>query len=723
MNAVTHIASKKNMAAWLVLLLSLLFALGGWYLLSNQVQKNRQQQFDVLEQQMFQAIQKRLHQHELILLGGLGLFQASSSVEREEWRDYIQSLSLAQHYPGILGVGFSEMVAPDALATHIEQIRRQGFPEFTVKPAGERKIYSSIIYLEPFSGRNLAAFGYDMFSEPTRRKAMTLAAETGRTAISSKVTLVQETHGKQQAGFLMYIPVYKKGMPLTSLQQRWQALQGFVYSPYRMDDLMAGIMGSGSQPLDFVIYDGVQLLDKHLMYDSREFNENVESVALQGRKKLSRYGHDWTVVFYSTPQFDAQHRRVLPEALLMAGICISLLLFFLVMTLSLRRQRAEALALKMTKDIREQQQQLYEHKSQLQGILDGAEHLIVSTDTQGIIRSLNRSAQQYLGYREDELAGKQTPAIFHEPQEVLARAEELNIAPGFEVFVCKVQQPGSSETRRWTFIHKDGSHFPVLLTVTAIRDQQQQITAYMGIASDISERDKVERMKKEFISTVSHELRTPLTAMNGSLRLMHSGAFGEVPEQMHELLKIAEQNGKRLLWLVNDLLDMEKIESGAMSYELQCCAVADLLQQAVTENLEFAAQFGVNYRLPEVLPPLYIRVDKIRFLQVLANLLSNAAKFSPENETVTLHYYADAQQIKIAVSNPGKGIPESYRPMIFQKFSQLDSSDSRLKPGTGLGLAISKSMVEQMGGRIDFESEENGLTTFYVCFPQIDEAE
>ncbi|MDP1703778.1 MAG: CHASE domain-containing protein, partial [Sulfurimicrobium sp.] len=208
-----------------------------------------------------EAVQVRMHAYEQVLRGGIGLFNASEHVSRQTWHDYVSSLNINENFPGIQGIGFSQYILPDELQRHIERIRSEGFPEYTVKPAGKRPEYTSIIYLEPFDARNQRAFGFDMLSEATRHAAMARARDTGHTAVSGKVILKQETSKDIQSGFLMYLPLYRKGVNLDSVEQRQNALLGYVYSPFRMTNLMRGILGQEEKSfdIDLEIYDGTEI--------------------------------------------------------------------------------------------------------------------------------------------------------------------------------------------------------------------------------------------------------------------------------------------------------------------------------------------------------------------------------------------------------------------------------------------------------------------------------
>lgn len=240
----------------------------------------------------------------------------------------------------------------------------------------------------------------------------------------------------------------------------------------------------------------------------------------------------------------------------------------------------------------------------------------------------------------------------------------------------------------------------------------------LSIVRDITERKKVDRLKSDFISTVSHELRTPLTSIRGSLGLIMGGVAGDVPATAKAMLDIAYKNSERLVRLINDILDMEKIETGKMVFDFKPVELMPLIEQALEANRAYGEQYRVNYCLTETLPGVKVNVDGDRLLQVLANLLSNAAKFSPAGEVVDVSVTCQGKAIRIAVSDRGPGIPEEFRSRMFQKFAQADSSNTRQKGGTGLGLSISKAIVEKLGGELAFESGPAGGTIFYFDLPQ-----
>jgi len=358
-----------------------------------------------------------------------------------------------------------------------------------------------------------------------------------------------------------------------------------------------------------------------------------------------------------------------------------------------------------------------------EAIFDAASISIISTDPAGIVKTFNQGAETLLGYSAAEVIDKLTPESFHLQSEIIARAKSLSqefsmdVAPGFDVLTIKSRE-GDQDESEWTYVRKDGSQVPVILSASALRGPDGEITGYLGLARDISEIKRIDRMKSEFISTVSHELRTPLTAISGALGIIVNGAVGAIPDTATKMLNIAHKNSLRLIHLVNDLLDMEKLTAGKMHFELKSQSIVPIVAQSIEANAAYAAQYKVKFKLVNTLSgDVRVNVDAQRLQQVLANFLSNAAKFSPPEESIELRIENIFNTVRVSVIDQGPGIPEEFRNRIFQKFSQADSSDTRQKGGTGLGLAICKEIIERMGGKIGFVSDGIKGSQFYFDIP------
>lgn len=355
--------------------------------------------------------------------------------------------------------------------------------------------------------------------------------------------------------------------------------------------------------------------------------------------------------------------------------------------------------------------ELHRVQNRLQAVLDNVIEGIISVDPSCTIESFNRGAEQLFGYRAAEVIGRKVNVLMPEPYHSDYDRYLQDYPPNDLAKVAGTIR--SVQVRR-----KDGSVVPVELSTNEIRYEDEHL--FVAIVRDLTERKRIERMRKEFVSMVSHELRTPLTSIRGSLGLIAGGVAGDLPEQAKQLITIAYNNSERLARLINDILDIEKIESGKMSFTMKPQTLLPLVEAAVEANRAYAEQHGVRYVIENIDPEelhTKVNVDSDRLMQVMSNLLSNAAKFSPQGAQVDITVTPLDRLVRVMVADHGPGISEDFRDKIFQKFSQADSSDARRKGGSGLGLSISKALIEKMGGHIGFDTELGVGTRFYFELP------
>jgi len=333
---------------FVVLCITLTITFFAWSYVKNEVEKDFTSYFNLRVHLTTNLIENRLSSFADVLEATRGLYIASESVSRDEFYLFIKALQPEVNYPGVQGIGFSLIVKPESLQNHIKEIRREGFPDYKIKPEGKRDIYTSIIYLEPFKDRNLRAFGFDMYSEAVRRKAMQTSCDSNKIVISGKVELVQETDQFKQPGFLMYLPVYKKHSKFETVEDRRKNIIGWVYSPFRMNDLMTNILGMNIQDIDVEIYDGTGTNGNALMYDSNPSYGNRDSSKMHFEKNINIGEHNWTVCINSTREMELRLDWRKPEYIgTIFGICS---LMFVALTQLLVKGREKALAMSKTKD-------------------------------------------------------------------------------------------------------------------------------------------------------------------------------------------------------------------------------------------------------------------------------------------------------------------------------------------------------------------------------------
>lgn len=335
------------------------------------------------------------------------------------------------------------------------------------------------------------------------------------------------------------------------------------------------------------------------------------------------------------------------------------------------------------------------NQKRLKSILDNMNNCVIVINKKAIIEYCNPAVGKLFSYSPSELLNKNVDILF----------PENNI-------IDRIINGISFDT---IGIKKNRDEFPVEIKFREVFVKGGN--KYILDIYDISKHKEIERMKDEFISSVSHELRTPLTSIQGSLGLIRSNALGPVPQKISELIDIAYNNCGRLIHLINYILDIKKIEAGQMALNLEKLDIVSIIKETITENTPYAQKYNVNFAFDSRGGPIYVYADKFRLIQIITNLLSNAAKFSFPNETVKITTSKTGKMVRTSVSNHGETIPDEFKSKIFQKFLQLNSSNTRSTGGTGLGLNICKTLIEKFGGTIDFESTPDSLTIFYFDLP------
>jgi signal transduction histidine kinase/ActR/RegA family two-component response regulator len=570
--------------AWLVLMISLIATWWGWFMVKEASQQQiKNTVFDYRVERIKGAITTRMLIYQQMLQGCAALFAASVAVERHEWHDYIETLHLDKYYPGVQGVGFSKRILPHEKANHIAEIRAEGgfFQNYTIKPEGEREEYTSVVYLEPLDKRNQQAIGYDMFAETTRRTAMERARDTGEPALSGKVTLLMEIDQDIQAGFLLYLPVYRNGQPHNTVAERRAALVGYVYSPFRMNDLMHGILGGQSLGIDFHLYDGDNSSDfspNRFMYDKDSLLNPLAQFTRIDTLVIA--GHPWTFHFATLPEFDAATKTYTAHIVLVGGIVVSFLLF-------------------------------------------------------GIGRSL-----------------KATRCSLIAVQQVNARLR------------------------------------------TEI-DERLKVEIELLCAKGIAE--VANHAKSTFLANMSHELRTPLNGILGYAQILSWD--DNLTADQKEGLQIIEKSGDYLLTLINDILDLAKVEAGKVELFPKAVLLENFLQEIVQLFQLRAEEKGICFSYqPQSELPMVIEVDEKRLRQVLINLLGNAIKFTEQGKvTLTVSYQED--KLGFHIQDQGCGIAAADLERIFQPFQQVGDK-KYWGQGTGLGLPITKKLVDMMDGEL-----------------------
>jgi diguanylate cyclase (GGDEF)-like protein/PAS domain S-box-containing protein len=476
-------AKELYRLGWLLPWLLLVVSLAITYLIWDREQKNAgvdlKIDFDYRVREVDSRLDQRMKAYEQILRGARGLFLSTPNVKRREFRDYYNSLYLEDNYPSSMGIGFVPIVSSAQKQKHIASLRAEGLSTYAIEPKGERNIYTPVTYLEPLSDRNLKTFGYDMYSNPERRAAMELARDTGEAVNSEKVQLAidDKEDPRLQSGFLMFLPVYKKGSPSATLAERRANIVGWVYAPFRMIDLMSGVIGEIASDIDIEIHDGEDVTDASMMYDPDLSGAGGNPDSLyKSDSRIQIAQHYWTVVIRSLYGFEIRADSGRSTLIAYTGIGASLMLALFTWTLV----RGRAVALQAAEEIN---RELTERKRAEEGLRLAAtvvkivEEAVLVTDENNLIISVNPSFTTITGYLPEDVIG-QNPSMLSSGKHSKEFYKAL-----WETLLSTGSWHGEMYDRR-----KSGELYIKWLSIKLVRDDSGRLTHHVGVFSDISER-------------------------------------------------------------------------------------------------------------------------------------------------------------------------------------------------------------------------------------------
>lgn len=688
----------SSRTAWIILGVSLVLTAIAWHLSNRYVVARAGERFNYRSEDVEKAIATRMTNYEQVLRSGVALFNSGGEPSREQWRRFVASLDLERNYPGIQGVGYSKVIPANGRAAHVAAVRAEGYPGYSMRPDGDREIYTSIVYLEPFVARNLRAFGFDMYSEATRRAAMSRARDGGAAAISGGVTLVQEDGKDPQKGFLMYLPVYRNGAAPATEAERREALLGWVYAPFRIKDLMHGILGNNYDDIDFTIHDGVIAKEDALLYSSvppsvtpRPFDSEKDFTRAL---KLVTAGHTWTVTYVGR-DFIAADDSLFSALVALGGVLIDVLLFLTIAQMSAQKREVEREVVARSAELRQRTADitaLFELSPDGFVILRDARP---GDRTSGLVEHVNPAFERLTGISADALVGRGAAEL----DDLLARR-------------CLREADNATAA--------DSDRLRLVVPEHRIlqRGLLENETARFYYYRDITREAEVDRMKSEFLSTAAHELRTPMVSILGFTELLLERGFDEAMRR--EMLETVFRQTQLLVDMVNELLDLARIESRqGKDFRLTSQPLGPIVDAAVKSALPGSEVDRLRLVMPADACQVVADAEKTR--QALVNVLANSRKYSAPGTPITVDLAEDGGPdgcIGIRVSDAGIGMTREQLTRACERFYRADTSGNI--PGSGLGLSLVKEIVALQNGRLDLASEFGVGTTVTIWLPRAD---
>lgn len=715
----------------LVLVLGLTVTLVATIYVRQSLANRERTEFEVATDAAMAHINQQFGRYVDLLFAARGFITASQDTSRDAWQQFIASLSLDVNFPGIQGIGYSQRIEDEDLERHTAITRRiRG--TYDVMPPGKRPVYFPIVLLEPESERNLRAIGFDMYTEPHRNVAMQQACDTGTAVATSVVTLVQEIGHDVQPGFLIYIPHYRPHTDPQTVEERRENLLGFVYSPYRIHNLLRGILKTqashGAPHLH--VYEGNEADSAHLIFKmdpgpDEKHGPYWRDIFFQVA------GQTWLMRFYA-PVHAGQSQFQLPLAILAIGILISFLLFGITFVqYQNRKQLAESEAALRISELR------FRLK------IEQSPVAIQLFDTQGRSIYMNPAWEQLWGIQssaaleynilEDEML--QLSGRLLDVRRAFA-GESVIIGPTqFSLNIVGIDQ----QKKRWVRVvmyptrHASGQVREVVMMFEdftqrkAAEEELHRAKERAEQARQIAE--EASRAKDQFLAVLSHELRNPLAPVLTMVNALQNKTMSR--GETEEALKIIHRNVELEARLIDDLLDITRIARGKLHLDMEIVDAQEALRDAL--HVCDADIRGRNLNVSLELKAIRTRVnaDSARLEQVFWNLIKNAVKFTPSGGKVLIHTYNeigtlpafhpdDRQQMVFVtdITDTGIGIEPDKLARIFDAFEQADRSITRKFGGLGLGLAISRALITAHGGELSAASagRQKGAT-FTIRLP------
>jgi PAS domain S-box-containing protein len=689
-----HFWRGRRLTVGVPLVVSSLVVVAVFIMSSNNEQKKLNDQFEQQARLVLGAVDTGLSSVVYTLATLRGLFVASEHVTRAEFSHYVDQVVIEKH--GVSGFSWNQRVRHSDRADYESTMRTELSANFSIKEkdssgafivAPERPEYTSITYVEPWQ-KNAVILGFNVASDPVRDEALIRARDSGHFAMTQPLQLLQDEF--MSPGVVVYYPVYERTSSTSTTLERRESLIGYATAIVRTNDLIYSVLtpfSSGDYQLHII--DVTEPEKPQVFYRAGEFDMPAYARDLVFNQEILVGGRRLLINISPTEKFLTEHVSLQSWFVLAGGLLFCSLLGGFLLLISGRTQHISNLVEQRTKE--------------LAAILENAVESILVVDEQGLIQKANPAAAQLFKYP-------------------LLQFSALHIADLVPVLRHSFNVQGDDVTtsymRETLGRCSDGGDLEIELSISPVAIQERKFFTF--IIHDATAKRKVDRLKSEFISTVSHELRTPLTSIKGALGIVLSGSLGEMTDKIRDLLVIASNNAERLARLVNDILDVDKLEFGNLVLNIKRSVIYPLVQQSIEHNQGYAERYGVNLQLnatDDAAMQCAANIDTDRFLQVMANLLSNAVKFSYLDGVVRVQLTVDGQELTVSVIDEGQGIADDFRQRIFQRFAQVDSSDTRRRDGTGLGLSITKSIIERMGGKIDYQSTVGKGSRFYFTLP------
>ncbi len=689
---------------WLVLVVSFVASVWVWHQVTTRDFARDTGQFNSEVEEFRDRFEAISIAHEGLLRSCSALFEASTEVNASEWDSFVNLLQVDRYYPGVNAIGFASYIETESGQADLLPVSAASTAA-KIWPPGNRNRYLPITLVSPASGTFLRLVGFDLLTEPTRRKAVEQALHSGKPTVSGCVDLVVSPYSAEFAGFVRYFPVFSRPDRSEPSVAAGKPV-GVVVSPVNLLAYVNSVLGERKNHIGVLVYDMVNGVERIVCDSSGLGHARCRSSRFSTAGSIDLCGRVLSAEFFSMPAYEDSVQRFDSTFVLVSSFILSIMLSIFAFALYGRQQAMNELADSM------------HGMMLLSRAIENSANMVIITDADGVIEYVNGSFCKSSGYSRDEAIG-QNPRIVNSRVHSTEYYHEL----------WQTILSGKSWTGRLCNRRKTGELYWESANISPVVDAEGRIAHFIAVKEDITESLNTQRAleeakkaaeaaniaKSQFLANMSHEIRTPMNAVIG---YSHLALKSGMPDKIHDYLNKILVSGNKVLELINDVLDFSKIEAGKLSIEH-----TSFVLDEVMSDLANVVSTGGNGReiyfffmIPPDIPENLIG-DPHRLGQILTNLVSNAFKFTERGEIevrVTLLEKIESQvKLEFSVRDTGIGLSQEQQQRIFEDFSQADGSTTRKYGGTGLGLSISRKLANAMGGQLEVESEPGCGSRFF----------
>jgi PAS domain S-box-containing protein len=702
---------------WLVLALSLSLTYLFWMDAHHvSVQKHRAD-FDFFVADVANHILQRIAYDEQILHGVRAFYLNKRKMEPQAFAGYIALLEIEKNYPGIQSISFSPLVADADKSTHIDMQRKSGQSDYTIKPRGRRSSYVPVAFIYPLNAQNERVLGFDYLSDPLRRGTIELAMDQDRAVISEKLVLKQDNGLDADAGFLMILPVYRRGAVHDSPVSRRANADGWFSTSFRMSDLMADVLRGQKSDLGIVVYDGSAISEQSRMYQFPEQVSRPASPLFSTTARIKVSGHTWSMQVFSLPEFEAKRDKSGEYEVLNWGVLssLSLSLFIWLLMRHQRRERDMVSVIGHESNMRRQAEKeshdlfrfnevIFEKSPAGIAVYKYSGPCVMANDAYA--RSIGGTVSQLLKQDFRLNASWQRNGRFD--LAIQALDSGLTIRRDIE----GVTSFGRDVVMECIFSRVD--IFGELHLLVIANDISDRVSAERSLNESMHKLERKELAKSRFLAAAGHDLRQPLTAAN---MYVYALKFTALNARQHELVHRMEFSLSTLGGLLDSLLNVSRLDAGRIKPDYTSINVSELIIWLEQNFAPMAKEKQLGFRLYfPVSKALFVRGDSGLVKSVLMNLVSNAIKFTVKG-AILVSARVRGSKVLFQVWDTGLGIPDECIEHIFEEFYQVENPQRDRGYGLGLGLSIVERTLTLLGSEIGCRSQSGRGTVFEFCLP------